>query len=346
MLHTRFAQEYGLDFPFVGAGMGFVSMPPLVAAVSEAGGMGTLGAAPLPPETVRALIREIRALTDRPFGVNFITQFTEDAHIDVCLEERVPVVSFHWNDPPAAHIARLRAGGVRVWMEVGSVAMAREAAALGVDAIVAQGREAGGHERGTAGTMVLVPAIVDAVGPLPVLAAGGIADGRGVAAALALGAAGVWVGTRLVASREANAHDEYKRRLVAATEADTVVTMLFGPEWPDAPMRVLRNRVVDEWAGRVGAIPPAVAAGPGIGHTCLNGQDYAMPKFSAFLPTPGTTGDFEEMCMAAGESAGLVRDLHPAGEIVRAMMAEAAAIIAGRLGALVASERVTTLAPR
>lgn len=328
MLRTRLTDEYRLDLPFVGAGMGFVSMPPLVAAVSEAGGMGTLGAAPQPPEAVRALIRQIRALTDRPFGVNFITQFTEDAHIDVCLEERVPVVSFHWNDPPAGYIARLRAGGVRVWMEVGSMAMARTAANLDVDAIVAQGREAGGHERGTAGTLVLVPAIIDAVAPLPVLAAGGIADGRGVAAALALGAAGVWVGTRLVASREAHAHDEYKNRLVAATEADTVVTTLFGPEWPDAPMRVLRNRVVAEWAGREGVIPAEVAAEAGIGRTLLGGQEYAMPKFSAFPPTPETVGDFEEMCLAAGESAGLVRDIRPAGEIIRTMMGEAERIIA------------------
>jgi NAD(P)H-dependent flavin oxidoreductase YrpB (nitropropane dioxygenase family) len=315
-------------------------MPPLVAAVSNAGGMGTLGASPLPPPAVRAMIQTIRALTVRPFGVNFITRFTEAAHIDVCLEERVPVVSFHWDDPPAAFIARLRRGGVKVWLQVGSVELARAAVELGVDAVIAQGSEAGGHVRGAASTLVLTPAIVDAVTPLPVIAAGGIADGRGVAAALALGADAVWVGTRLVASQEANVHDEYKRRIVAAGVTDTVVTTLFGPEWPDAPARVLRNRVVDEWVGREAAAPAAAESAQSIGRTLLGGQEYVMPKFSAFLPTPDTTGDFDEMMMAAGESASLVDDIRPASEIVQTMMAEARRIVDERLRSIVGSASV------
>src|SRR5687767_465735 len=133
MLRTRLSQEYGLEMPLVCAGMGFIGMPPLVAAVSNAGGMGTLGAAPMPPDAVRAVIQAIRTLTEKPFGVNFITQFTEDDHIDVCIEEQVPVVSFHWNDPPATYIEHLRAAGVKVWMQVGSVPMAREVAQLGVN---------------------------------------------------------------------------------------------------------------------------------------------------------------------------------------------------------------------
>jgi NAD(P)H-dependent flavin oxidoreductase YrpB (nitropropane dioxygenase family) len=334
MLSTRLTEQYGLDVPFVGAGMGFVATPPLVAAVSNAGGMGTLGASPMPPDAVRAMIRAIRSMTSRPFGVNFITRFTEDAHIDVCLEEMVPVVSFHWDDPPEGFISRLRDGGVKVWMQVGPAKMAREVVQLGVDGVIAQGSEAGGHVRGEASTLVLVPAVVDASSPVPVLAAGGIADGRGVAAALALGAEAVWVGTRMVATQEANVHDEYKRRILAATEADTVVTTLFGPEWPDALARVLRNRVINEWAGREREVEYTADPSQSIGRTLMGGEEYVMPKFSAFLPTPETKGDFEEMMMAAGESSGLVREIRPAGEVVREMMEEAERIIAERLSSM------------
>ncbi len=334
MLRTRLTEPYGLDVPFISAGMGFLALPPLVAAVSNAGGLGLLGVGITPPDGLRVLIRRIRTLTSRPFGVDFITQFTSPAHIDVCLEERVPVVVFFWNDPPQTFIARLRVGGVKVWMQVGSVQRAREAVQAGVDAVIVQGSEAGGHNHATSATLVLVPAVVDAIAPVPVIAAGGIADGRGVAAALALGAEAVCVGTRLVASREAYAHDEYKRRVVAATTTDVTLTTLFGPEWPDQPMRVLRNRVVHEWTGREDQVPPPSNPPQFIGRTVLGGQEVPLPKFSALLPTPDTTGDFEEMCLAAGESAGLVKDIRPAGDIVRDMMGEAERIIRGRLAAM------------
>lgn len=336
MLRTRLTDQYKLDVPFICAGMGFVGMPPLVAAVSNAGGMGTLGASPLPPDALRAMIGAIRSMTSQPFGVNFITRFTEDAHIDVCLEERVPVVSFHWDDPPERYISRLRDGGVKVWMQVGSVRMAREVTQLGIDAVIVQGSEAGGHVRGEASTLVLVPAVVDAIAPVPVLAAGGIADGRAAAAALALGAEAVWVGTRMAATQEANSHDEHKRRLVAATEADTVVTTLFGPEWPDAPARVLRNRVVDEWIGREREVVYSEDSPQTIGRTLMGAEEYVMPKFSALPPTPETTGDFEEMMLLGGESAGLVKEIRPAGEIVREMMEEARRIITERLSPMTA----------
>jgi NAD(P)H-dependent flavin oxidoreductase YrpB (nitropropane dioxygenase family) len=320
--------------------MGFVGMPPLVAAVSNAGGMGTLGASPLPPEALRNMIQQIRAMTSQPFGVNFITRFMEDGHIDVCLEERVPVVSFHWDDPPEAFISRLRADGVKVWMQVGSTQMAREVADLGIDAVIVQGSEAGGHVRGEASTLVLVPSVVDAIAPVPVIAAGGIADGRGVAAALALGADAAWVGTRMVATHEANVHEEYKRRILAATEADTTVTTLFGPEWPDAPMRVIRNRVVNEWAGRENEVTYTTEPSQSIGRTLMGDEEYVMPKFSAFLPTPETSGDFEEMCMAVGESAGLVKEIKPAGEIVHEMMEKARQIIVEHLSPMADGSRV------
>src|SRR5258708_38090646 len=218
MLRTRLTEAYGLEVPFIGAGMGFVTTPPLVAAVSNAGGMGTLGAALVPPDRLRELIGVTRARAGGRLGVNLITQFTEDAQLDVCIEERVSVVSFFWNDPPEVFIRRLQAAGVKVWMQVGSLQDAQEAVRCGVDAVVVQGTEAGGHNCSTGTVLSLVPAVVDAIAPVPVIAAWGIADGRGVVAALALGGEAVWVGTRLGASQEAYAHDEYKRRIVEADD--------------------------------------------------------------------------------------------------------------------------------
>lgn len=328
-MRTRITDEYGIDFPLVSAGMSFIATPPLVAAVSNAGGMGTLGTALIPPEPLAGLIQQVRSLTAKPFGVNFIPHFIEEGHVEVCLEQRVPVVSFHWEDPPEGWITRLRDGGVKVWQQVGSVDAARRAVGRGVHAVIAQGLEAGGHNLGAAGTFALLPAVAEAVDPAPVLAAGGIADGRGVVAALSLGAEGVWVGTRFVASHEAYAHEEYKRRIVAAGVDGTALQTIFGPEWPDARARVLRNRVVEEWAGREDELQPP--SGETIGQTVFGGQPYAMPKFSAALPTPDTSGDFEEMCLVAGEGAGLVREVKGAGEIVREMMEEAERLIRRRL---------------
>lgn len=340
MWTSDFTRQYNLDFPFVSAGMGFLALPQLVVAVSDAGALGLLGVAPAPAAHMREMITAIKASTARPFGVDLIVEdtafgpSTTEEHIDVCVEERVPVVVFFWNQPPEKWIAELHKAGAKVWMTVGSVRQARTAVDAGIDAVIAQGSEAGGHNKSSLGLSTLVPAVVDQVEGVPVIAAGGIADGRGVAAALALGADAVCVGTRLVASREAFAHEEYKRRVVNASVDDIARTSIFGPEWPDQPMKVVRNRVVEEWADR-SEKTPASAEGSAIGSTILFGQEYRMPKFSAILPTPHTTGDFEEMCLAAGESAGLVKQIASAGEIVREMMGEAAEIIAGRLANLV-----------
>lgn len=332
-----------LKFPFVSAGMGFLALPELTAAVSNAGGLGLLGVAPHPPPSMRELISRTKALTRRPFGVDLIVETTAFGpstvaeHIDVCIEERIPVVVFFWNLPPAEWIDRLHDAGSKVWMTVKSVQHARESAAAGADVLIAQGSEAGGHNKSALGLTSLVPAVVDAVAPLPVIAGGGIVDGRSAAAALSLGAEGVCVGTRLVASLEAYAHPEYKKRIVGASSDDIMRTSIFGPEWPDQPMKVIRNRVTRSWAGRDSSTP---APGEGsIGTTLLLGQKYPMPKFSAVLPTPDTQGDFEEMCLAAGEGAGLVREIKPAGEIVRDVMDEAAEIIQGRLSSLVGGRK-------
>jgi NAD(P)H-dependent flavin oxidoreductase YrpB (nitropropane dioxygenase family) len=341
MWHTPFTEQYRLDIPLVSAGMGFYAVPELVAAVSNVGGLGVLGVSPEPPTRMRSMIQAVKTLTSRPFGVDFIMEdasfgpITTEEHIDVCIAEAVPVAVFFWNLPPAGWLERLHVTGTKVWMQVGTLQGALEAVRAGVDAIIVQGSEAGGHNRSTVGTLSLVPAVVDAIAPVPVLAAGGIADGRGVAAALALGADAVWVGTRLLASREAYAHDEYKRRLLGASVDDIARTALFGPEWPNAVMRVIRNRVVREWAGRDDKTPPQPEPSQIIGRTIFLGEEYVMPKFSAILPTPDTTGDVDEMCLAAGESAGQVKEIQPAGLIVQEMMEEAKRIIERRLVPLI-----------
>jgi len=252
---------------------------------------------------------------------------------------------FFWNLPPADWMRQLRESGIKVWIQVGSVSRAIEAARIGADAIIVQGSEAGGHNHSETGLITLIPAAVDAVSPIPVIGAGGIADGRGVAAALAAGADAVCVGTRLIASHEARAHQEYKNRVLAAGVDDIGRTCIFGPEWPDQPMRVIRNRVVREWVGKDGKTPPAPNPPQVIGHTSIGAQNYAMPKFSAVLPTLHTSGDFEEMCLAAGDSAGLVRDIKPAGEIVREMMSEARDVLEVRLSAMLTPMRQTTERP-
>jgi enoyl-[acyl-carrier protein] reductase II len=341
MWNTPFTRQYGLDVPFASAGMGFYSLPPLTAAVSNAGGLGVLGVSPAPAPAMAEMVRAVKGMTSRPFGVDLIiaqTAFgpsTTDEHIDVCVRERIPVVVFFWAAPPAAWVEALHRAGSKVWMQVGSLRAAREAAAAGLDAIVVQGTEAGGHNKSAAGLVALLPAVVDAVAPRPVLAAGGIADGRGVAAALALGAEAVWVGTRLLASAEAYAHPDFKQRLLASSCDDVTRTSIFGPEWPDEPMKVLRNRVVGEWQGRDDRTPPQPQPPQVIGQTLMGQQPYPMPKFSVVLPTPDTTGDLEEMCLPAGEGVGMCRRILPAAQIIAEMMDEARRVIVGRLSGLV-----------
>jgi enoyl-[acyl-carrier protein] reductase II len=330
MLQTRFTEAYGLATPIAQAGMAFVGMTPgLAVAVSNAGALGSIGVGLMPAEALSKTIAAVRAGTDRPFNINFITIFTGQAHIDAACADGVPVVSFHWGHPSRAWIDQLHAAGVRVVEQVGSVEDARRAAGDGVDVVVAQGQEAGGHNFGTLPTFALVPLVADAVAPTLVLAAGGIADGRGLAAALMLGADGAWVGTRLVASAESEAHDGYKSRLAAAAATDTVRTGIFGPEYPQFnPMRVLRNRVVREWQDRAAEVPTDTSTLPVIGQFDLDGQRVPMRRFSFLVPMrERTTGDLEEMALLAGQGVGLVRDVQPAATIIAEMTAQAAAML-------------------
>jgi enoyl-[acyl-carrier protein] reductase II len=330
-LRTRFTDAYGLRTPIVQAGMAFVGMTPdLAVAVSNAGAMGSLGVGLMPAPAITATIGAIRAGTTGPFHVNLITIFTQPDQIDAVCASGVAATSFHWGHPPRAWIDQLHASGVRVFEQVGSVDDARRAVDDGVDVIVAQGQEAGGHNYATLPTFALVPLVVDAVAPALVLASGGIADGRGLAAALMLGADGAWIGTRLVATVESAAHEGYKSRLVAAQALDTELTAMFGPDMPAFnPMRVLRNQVVREWSDRVAEIPADTTELPVIGKMELGGQVVQMHKFANLVPMRDlTTGDLEEMALLAGQGVGLVGSVQPAGAVVAEMTAQAEAMLA------------------
>jgi len=302
-----------------------VSGPELVAAVSNGGGLRIMQAQLHPPPSLRQAIRRVRQLTDKPFGVNFLLHFPCEEGVTVCVEERVPVLSFFWGDPtPLVPIAHQ--GGAIVMHTVGDVAEARRAVDAGVDVVVAQGWEAGGHVRGEVATLVLVPAVVDAVGPIPVVAAGGIGDGRGLAAVLTVGASAGWLGTRFVMATETPAHPTYRDLLAGAGETSTVHSSLFDVGWPDAPHRTLRNSTVEAWeaAGR----PPS-GTRPGEGEVIATWDDdgTAIVRYASSSANEAVSGDIEALPLWAGQSVAFVDDIRPAGDIVRRLADEAAAAL-------------------
>ena len=323
-LRTALCDVLGIELPIVQAPI--ASSPELAAAVSNAGGFGMLQGSWLSPKRLRETVRATRELTDRPFGVNLVLEWPQEERLDAVLEEGVPAVSLFWGDPsPLA--GRVHDAGATLICTVGSAAEARSVVEAGADVVVAQGWESGGHVWGQVALFPLVPCVVDAVSPVPVVAAGGVADGRGLAAALALGAAGVWVGTRFVASEEIPLVALYKERVVEASETDTVYGIVFDIDWPDAPHRALRNSTVRRWeeAGR-----PRPGERPGEGEVVAAWPSGdPILRYSDALPKPGMTGDLEALALYAGQSAGLVKDVRPAGEIVRSLAAEAERILSG-----------------
>jgi NAD(P)H-dependent flavin oxidoreductase YrpB (nitropropane dioxygenase family) len=299
--------------------------PTLAAAVSNAGGLGMLAPWRADVETMRRQIRETRALTPRPFAVNLVLEIPQQERLAVCLDEGVPIISFFWRDP-ASLVPRAKAGGALVLHTVGSADDAKRAVDCGVDIVVAQGWEAGGHVRGMVATMPLVPTVVDAVRPTPVVAAGGIADGRGLAAVLALGAAGALIGTRFLASHEAAIHRRYQELLLRASETDTIyLDNLFDVRWPNAPHRTLRNKTIEAWeaAGR-----PASGQRPGEGEVIATSQSSGpIVRYQSYTPGVDVEGDIDALSLWAGQSVGLVSKLQPAGEIVREIAEEARLIL-------------------
>src|SRR5262247_1558677 len=337
-MKTSLCHTLGIEYPIVAAPMGpDLTGPEMVAAVSNAGGLGILQAQFCAPRRFREEIHRVRALTDKPFGVNLLLHFPVEDHVAVCLEERVPVLSLFWGDP-TPYVEPAHAAGVKVFHQVGSVPDAQRAAAAGVDVIVAQGVEAGGHVAGEVSTLALVPRIVDAVAPRPVAAAGGIADGRGVVAVLALGAQAAVLGTRFLASSEAGAHPHYQQKVLEAGEEDTVRTTLFGHGWPHAPHRTLRTAFVRQWLGQEARGQESRPDEPMIGRTVIGGQPMPVLRFMGFPPNSDATGDIDSMDLLAGQSAGLIHEVKPAGQVVGEMVAEARQIISQRLAALIATK--------
>jgi len=331
MLTTLLCKTLGIEHPILSAGMGGATGPTLAAAVSNAGGCGQVTISGAGAESSGGLIRQTREMTDRPFAANVILAYG-DAEIETALAERVPILFLFWGDP-APYVTDAHRRGTKVVVQVGSETEAVAAAEAGVDVIVAQGVEAGGHVRGTTPLFSLVPAVVEAVAPLPVVAAGGIVDGRGLAAALCLGAAGALMGTRFLASDEADLDPEYRRRILAARSGeDTVYSEdLFDVGWPNAPHRIIRNRLVEEWEA-AGRPSPGKRADEGdvIGSRRMwDGSTSPVRIYSAVTATSAFDVDLERTPLWAGMSVGLVRDVRPAGQIVRETVREAEAILAG-----------------
>ena len=329
-MRTALCDQLGIEIPIIQAPMGGAVGPRLAAAVSNAGALGTLALWIADIETLRGQVRETRSLTSKPFAVNLNMEFPQEERLEACLQESVPIISFFWRDPSAL-VERAKARGAKVMHTVGSAKEACAAVDCGVDVIVAQGWEAGGHVRGMVATMPLVPAVVDAVGPVPVVAAGGIADGRGLAAALSLGASGAWIGTRFLASTEVAIHPRYRERLLNATEDDTVyLDDLFDVGWPKAPHRVLRNETVNAWeaAGR-----PESGKRPGEGEIVATSKSRGpIVRYRSYTPAADLEGDIDALSLWAGQSVAFVRKVQPAAEIVQEIHDEASAILK-RLGA-------------
>lgn len=324
---TTVCDRLGIKLPIILAPMGGAVGPELAAAVSNAGGLGILPLWYQDIATVREIIRSTRALTQAPFAANLNMEFPQEERLEACLEEGVPIISFFWQDPVHL-IQKAKDAGAIVMHTVGDAEAAKHAFDNGVDLIVAQGWEAGGHVRGMVATMPLVPAVVDQVGGTPVVAAGGIADGRGLAAALALGAGAVWIGTRFLASEEATIHPDYRKHVLESTENDTVhLSNLFDGGWPDAPHRVIRNSTVAAWeaAGR-----PQPGKRPGEGEVIAVSSSLGdMMRYGAHTPRADVTGDVEALSMWAGQTSALVKRVQPAAEIVDEIMAEARNVISG-----------------
>jgi nitronate monooxygenase len=320
-LHTPLCSALDVEHPIVQAPIGSVSSPELAAAVSNAGALGSLAVTWRNHEETRGAVSETRSLTDGQFAVNLVLddaarQRPTDEHLDTCLDAGAPVVSLSFGDP-SPYVEQVHDAGATLLATVGSAADAEQAAEAGVDAVVAQGWEAGGHVQSDVATMALVPSVAAAV-EVPVIAAGGIGDGRGVAAALALGADGAWLGTRFVATEEANAHERYKRRLTDASATDTHRGDVFSKGWPDQPHRTLDNETVER--ADAGADEPDADV---IAHT----DGEPIERYTDDPPLSGTDGAVEAMAEYAGQSVGRTRRIEPAAAVVERLVADAEATI-------------------
>ena len=328
LLRTPLCDRLGIELPIVQAPIGEGATPELVAAVAGAGALGMLAMSWTEPDAIRSVMQRTKALTPRPFGVNFVLEWDQRERLEICLEEGSRIVSYFWSTlaPGSPYVDEAHAAGATVLLTVGSADEAKRAVDAGVDVVVAQGLDAGGHVWGSVGTLSLVPAVVDAVAPTPVIAAGGIGDGRGLAAVLALGAQAAWMGTRFVVADESGTHPEYRDRIVRAKETDAVWSRdVFDGGWPDAPVRTLENATLRDWRE---AGSPAPGSRPGEGDVIGHWSDgEAIERYDADLPGLAASGDLEAMANYAGQSAGVVRKRGSAADIVREVAADAERIL-------------------
>jgi NAD(P)H-dependent flavin oxidoreductase YrpB (nitropropane dioxygenase family) len=324
MLRTRICELLRIDHPVVLGGMASGTNPQLVAAVTNAGGLGILGATFHTVEQQRVDVRRIRELTAGPFGLNHLLAFATEDRFAATLEVRPEVVSTAWagsDQDLRPYFDRAHQAGALVMHMVSGVPEAVRAVASGADIVVAQGTEGGGHV-GWMGTMALVPQVVRAVRPVPVLAAGGIAEGSGLAASLALGAEGVLLGTRFLATPEAPIPASYKQAILASDGHNTLLTEIadiaYGLVWPGAMSRVARNRFIERWAGREWEVR------------------QRRHEIAGLLRAARDRDDPEESNLQMGQTAGLITEIVPAADLVRQIVAEAERIIRSRLGELIA----------
>jgi NAD(P)H-dependent flavin oxidoreductase YrpB (nitropropane dioxygenase family) len=322
-MNSGACERLGIEVPIILAPMGGAVGPNLAAAVSNAGGLGILPVWRAEIDTLRTVVRQTKALTEQPFAVNLNMDFPQEERLEASLDEGVPIISFFWRDPSPL-VRKAKDAGAIVLHTVANAEEARRAVDCGVDILVAQGWEAGGHVRGTVATLPLVPAVIDAIGDVPVVAAGGIADGRGLAAVLALGASAAWIGTRFLASEEVEIHPEYRKHIFAASENDTIhLENLFDGTWPNAPHRTLRNSTVEAWeaAGR----PPS-GERPGEGEViAVSPSRGDIVRYQCYTPRPDAEGNIEAASMWAGQGVSMVRHAQPAAQIVREITREAEA---------------------
>ena len=325
MIRTAFTELLGIDHPIALAGMSGSTSPELVAAVSNSGGLGILGVTSQSPQRLADNVAEIRHRTDRPFGLNLLLHFfaEDESPIDTVLEAQPPVLSTAWashSQDLSSIFARAHDRGIKVVHMSSTVDDAERAAKAGADLIVAQGTDGGGHV-GMIGTMVIVPMVVRAVAPLPVLAAGGITDGAGLAAALALGASGVLVGTRFLATDESPLSAGMKQRIVSSNGTDTMTTdiadILLGNEWPGALARVGRTRLIERWLGRTNEL--------------RRDRGAALQR----LDSAREDHDIEEDLAYFGQGAGLIEDVLPVADVIQSFVRDAEAAIANRLPGLI-----------
>ncbi|XP_074284793.1 uncharacterized protein LOC141610557 [Silene latifolia] len=318
----------GFEYGIVQAPLGpDISGPELVAAVANAGALAFLRCPDWEcPEYVRDMIRKTRTLTDKPFGIGLVLAFPHEANLKAILEEKVAVLQLYWGEVSEELVYRAHNAGVKVVPQVGSVEAAKKAIDVGVDGIIVQGREAGGHVIGQEGLIALLPRVVDLVGErdIPVIAAGGIVDARGYIAALALGARGVALGTRFLATEESYAHPIYKEKLIEYSMTEH--TNIFGrARWPGAPQRVLQTPFFSEWK----SLPENAdeTDQPVIGRSTIHGLEKEIKRFAGTVPNKTTTGDIESMAMYAGQGVGLIKEILPAGEVVKMIVKEAQLLI-------------------